>query len=289
MGVIVSTRRTPRPGIALLVAGGLFAWTCALASIAVAIIMIGSVAGQGLAGIADFPTHVGVAVALAWSAGVVAAALPVATLVSFLASIAAAEDSLGDPLNVAVRAWLRIAPAVPSVLVGLAAAMVMTNAARTAWVFSHPLLAAAAVLCALHLPVMTSRFRSVLRAVPARWRVGAAAAGSDVWSSYRTVIVPRALPGIVAVVLNAAGQMLGETAAVAMLLAVSWPAAVVGEKPASMPLAVHIWLSLSGGARDARIVAMSAAELLALLAAIIVLRFAARLLLHRRRRAGAAA
>jgi ABC-type phosphate transport system permease subunit len=178
------------------------------------------------------------------------------------------------------------------VVIGVAVLAILTSdSAILAWARSNAWTAAAVALGVLNLPIMTARFRTVLRAVPLRWRSAAAAAGADPAETFFGVVAPRAAPGKVAVLLNAAGQMLGETVVVAIVLSVE-----NGSRQANgvtafapVPLAVHLWQDLTLGHPDLSNASVAASETLLLLAAIVALRFAARVLLRRRRRLAASA
>jgi ABC-type phosphate transport system permease subunit len=219
---------------------------------------------------------------------VLALALPVAIVLSFLAGAAGADPVIGGRVGRALNLSLRVGPAVPAVAIGLAMIGLVTSDARVEQLVQrNPIAWAAAGLALLNMPIMTARFRSALRAVPREWRAAAQAGGASPPAAFFGISVPRAMPGIVAVMLHGAGEMLGETAAVAMVLTLSSGATVINHALtfAPSPLPVHLWQRLAIGqpwnAPEA------AAETLLLLVAILLLRFAARVLQRRRRRAGA--
>lgn len=291
----VAAGREPHSRVALQIAGGLAVWLSGIVTIALAVAMIAALYRDGWQNIvwvftpaSDF----GLAQALSSSAILLALALPPALAVAFFAGAAAAEPSIGGAAGTVLNFALRAGPSVPSVAIGLAAlALVTSNAAIESAVQSFPLAAAAIALVGLNLPIMSARFRFVFRAVPSSWLTAAMAAGASPVAAYFSVVVPRATPGIVGVVLSGVGQMLGETAVVAMVLSVSNGVKFVNHtltfSPA--PLSVHLWQRLALGHPDASAAPAIASETLLLLAAILVVRFVARLLLRGRRAASVVA
>jgi ABC-type phosphate transport system permease subunit len=289
MGMSGSAHNDHGSAGALLVARGLGAWTCATAVIAVVVLMLVTLAGRASSTIWRAPipgSGSGLADLLLWSTIVVSIALPPSALIAFFAAVAAAERPVGGWAGAAVNASLRFAPAIPSVVFGVAAlAIVTSDAAVFAWAHENAMTAAVIALGALNLPIMTARFRTAFREVPHRWRMAAAAAGADPPATFFGIVVPRAALGTIAAMLTAAGQMLGETALLAIVLGVGNG----GLMFALAPLSVHLWEDLLESRHGLTPAVSQASEVLVLLAAIVVLRFAARVLLRRRRRSGATA
>jgi ABC-type phosphate transport system permease subunit len=287
--------RERRSRLVLQIAGGLAVWLSGILAIALAAAMVGALYREGwqdIVWVFSAASGSGIIEAL-WSCAILLAlALPPAIAVSFFAGVAAAEPSIGGVAGRILNFTLRFGPSVPSVVIGIAAlAFVTSSASVEGAVVANPLGAAALALIALNLPIMSARFRFVLWAVPSNWLAAAMAAGASPVDAFFRVVVPRATPGIVGVVLSGGGQMLGETAAVATLLSVSKGVKFVNHSltfsPA--PLSVHLWQRLALGHPDPSGAPAVASEALILLCAIIVLRFVARILLRRRRSAGAIA
>jgi ABC-type phosphate transport system permease subunit len=261
--------------------GGLAAWFCGVFAIGLALAMIVVLARDGWQEIAvETVSGSEIIPSLEWSLALIAIALPLAALISMGAGVAAAEPSFGGLAGRLLNVALRAGPAVPSVAIGVAALAVVAtdpqiaNATRT-----HPIVSAAVALAALNLPIMSARFRTVFRAVPLAWRIAAAASGSTPGLAFRRIVLPRAWPGILAELLNGAGQMLGETAVIAIVLSLS--------NGAHAPLSVYLWQRLTQhGAAAGATGPIAAAEALVLVVAIAALRVAARGLLRRTRRPG---
>jgi ABC-type phosphate transport system permease subunit len=284
MGVsgVAASREAAARSSAYIVAG-LSAWLCGAAAIGITAVMIVALAQAGwqervrALGAASGPAVVSAA---EWSALLVLFALPVAAIVSFAAGVAAAEPAIGGAIGKFLNVALRVGPAVPSVAIGIAALALVTSDPRLESAARlHPIGAAAIALAVLNLPIMTARFRSVLRAAPRDWRIAATAAGATPGGAFVRISLPRAWPGIAGVLLNAVGQMLGETAVVAIVLSAF--------TDAPLPVSVHLWQRLSYGSSSAQGAPAAASEALLLVFSIVVLRLAARGLQRRRRLTGA--
>lgn len=148
---------------------------------------------------------------------------------------------LTDLGPLALRRWVRSAvellAAIPSVVYGLWAALVLApllrNVVEPALIatslpifrgpsFGTDLLCASLVLAIMVLPTVAWIARDVLAAVPAELREGALALGATPWDVVRLVVLPHARRGLLGAVLLGFGRAVGETMAVA---------AVVGSRP----------------------------------------------------------
>lgn len=134
-----------------------------------------------------------------------------------------------------VAALVELLAAVPSVVYGLWAALVLAPLLRTTIepalesafgalpLFRGPklgvgLLCAALVLAVMVLPTIASVAREVLRAVPAELREGGLALGATRWDVVRRVVLPHARAGILGAILLGFGRAVGEAMAVAMVI-----------------------------------------------------------------------
>ena len=138
-----------------------------------------------------------------------------------------------------VSAVIELLAAVPGVVYGLWAAIVLAPLMRTTIepaledhlgflpMFRGPkvgvgLLCASLVLAVMILPTIASVSREVLRAVPSELREGGLALGATRWDVVRRIVLPHAKSGIFGAILLGYGRAVGETMAVAM---------VVGSRP----------------------------------------------------------
>ncbi len=132
-----------------------------------------------------------------------------------------------------VSSLVELLAAIPSVVYGLWAAIVLAPLLRTTVqpalariggpLFHGPhlgfgILCASIVLAIMLLPTIASVSRHVLRAVPAELREGALALGATPWDVVRLVVVPHARHGILGAVLLGLGRAVGETMAVATVV-----------------------------------------------------------------------
>ena len=141
------------------------------------------------------------------------------------------------PLRRWVSSAIELLAAIPSVVYGLWAALVLAPILRT-WVepalertalpffrgpsFGFDLLCASLVLAVMVLPTIAWISRDVLASVPAELREGALALGATPWDVVRLVVLPHARRGLLGAILLGFGRAIGETMAVA---------AVVGSRP----------------------------------------------------------
>ncbi|MFW6436860.1 MAG: phosphate ABC transporter permease PstA [Halococcoides sp.] len=103
---------------------------------------------------------------------------------------------------------------VPSVVYGLLGLAVFRN------VFGLPnglVIAAAATLGLLVLPIVIVSAQEALRSVPDEFRQGAFGLGASRWQTVRNVVLPEALPGILTGTILALGRAIGETAPLVMI------------------------------------------------------------------------
>ena len=134
-----------------------------------------------------------------------------------------------------VAALVELLAAVPGVVYGLWAAIVLAPLLRTTVepaleahlgflpMFRGPkvgvgLLCASLVLAVMILPTIASLSREVLRAVPTELREGGLALGATRWDVVRRIVLPHAKQGIFGAILLGFGRAVGETMAVAMVV-----------------------------------------------------------------------
>lgn len=193
----------------------------------------------------DFVTHAtwdpvhGVYGALAFVWGtVLTSAVALGLAVPVALGVAVFLTDLGPRrLRRAVSSLVELLAAIPSVVYGLWAALVLAPLLRSSVqpalgalggpLFRGPplgvgVLCASVVLAIMILPTIASVARGVLRAVPPELREGALALGATPWDVVRHVVIPHAKSGLVGAVLLGLGRAVGETMAVA---------AVVGSRP----------------------------------------------------------
>ena len=215
-----STRQAFSPSVTA-VAG----WTCSLLVVATAVAFLGLLALRGWTDLAHSrAAAIGTTFAgeLEMSTRVVAASIPIVVAIAFFAAVSTVSRAIGGHSWHWLNTSLRFGPAMPAVVLAAAAIGVIRFASGGQWFDDHPILGLVIALAAFNLPIMTERFRSALRSVPRRWRVAAIAAGASPAFAFARVALPRAWPGIGAVVLNGVGEMFGESVVVLSLLGVRY-------------------------------------------------------------------
>ena len=149
-------------------------------------------------------------------------------LVSFVGAIIAIPIGLGCTIYLSeladskikkiLKPAIEILAGVPSVIYGLFAALVLSN-----WIMElfDPLyrlnaLNGAIILAIMMIPIQVSISEEALNAVPRNLREASYAMGATRWETIKGVIIPAALPGIIASIALAIGRAVGETMAVLM-------------------------------------------------------------------------
>lgn len=169
------------------------------------------------------------------TAGVLAVALGLAVPVGLGAAVWLSEYA--GPRGGPVRGALDLLATVPSIVHGLFGMALFCEALGLGW----SLWAGGLTLGLMILPLFTRLAEEALRAVPDTWRRAGAAAGLDRWQLLGPVILPAALPGLVASLVLATGRALGESAALLFTAgtALRMPAGL--DEPGRV-LALHVYV-----------------------------------------------
>ncbi len=150
-----------------------------------------------------------------------AIALLVAGPIGLLSAIYLAEYATPRVRGI-VKPVLEILAGIPTVVYGFIAALAVapllrnTGAAFGVEVSSESALAAGSVMGVMIIPLITSLSDDVLAAVPQAMREGSYGLGATQSETIRKVLLPAALPGIIAGFLLAASRAIGETMIVVM-------------------------------------------------------------------------
>jgi phosphate transport system permease protein len=131
---------------------------------------------------------------------------------------------------------------VPSIIYGLLGLEVFVRALG----LGRSLLAGAATLALLLLPMVIMTSREALRTVPHSLREACYALGADRWITLRKVILPMCLPGILTGLILSLARALGETAPLITIGALTY-VAVLPDSPMSpftaLPIQTFNWVS----------------------------------------------
>lgn len=131
---------------------------------------------------------------------------------------------------------------VPSVIYGLLGLSLFVRV----FALGHSLLAGAATLALLVLPIVIMAAREALRVVPDSLREAGYALGATRWQTIRRVVLPMALPGILTGAILAISRAIGETApliVVGALAYVTFLPAGPGSSFTALPIQIFNWAS----------------------------------------------
>lgn len=230
------------------------ALTVLAAALAVLGILLAEVASQGAsrlswAFITGYPSRraatAGLLPALAGSLWLVLLASLMAMPVGVGAAIAL-EEYAGR------RRWARLIEinianlaAVPSIIYGLLGLGLFVRAMQ----LERTVIAGAATLALLMLPVVILTAREALRAVPLSQREAALALGSTKWQTIWHHVLPTALPGLLTGLILAVSRVIGETAPLIVIGALTY-VPFVPDGPSSpftaLPIQIFAWISRPG-------------------------------------------
>jgi phosphate transport system permease protein len=171
-----------------------------------------------------------------------------------------------------IRNSIQNIASVPSVVVGLFGWGIFV----LAFGWGHSLLAGAATLSIMMIPIATATTIKALEQVPDHYRLNALAMGATKWESIKGQTLKYALPSILTGYLFSISRVIGETAPIMLTVAVAnigtvFPSRLTGQGVAMLPFTIwYLALFTPGtGGRPTFGWAMSGAMLLLLISAII--------------------
>lgn len=98
---------------------------------------------------------------------------------------------------------------IPSVVFGLFGYVFFGTTLK----LGYSLLTGSLTLTLIILPLITRNTQEALKAVPDSYRIGALGIGATKWYMIRTILLPSAMPGIIAGIILSVGRIVGESAA----------------------------------------------------------------------------
>lgn len=168
---------------------------------------------------------------------------------------------------------------VPSIIYGLLGLELFVRALK----FERSLLAGAATLALLVLPVVIMSSREALRTVPATIREAAWGLGADRAQTMRRVVLPMAMPGIMTGIILSLARAIGETAPLITIGALTYIAFLpdsIRSPFTALPIQIFNWISRP----QAGFHANAAAGIVVLLTLMLIMNAAAILLRARLQR-----
>jgi len=174
----------------------------------------------------------GIMPAIVGSLYLVVVTMALATPVGILAAVYLSEYARKGPLVRAIRVAILNLAGVPSIVyglfgMGLFVMVVMPQVLRLTRGGGESgksacLLAAAATMAVLILPIVIATTEEALRQVPQGLRAASLALGATRWQTIWRVVIPNALPGILTGLVLAVGRAAGETAPILLTGAFFW-------------------------------------------------------------------
>lgn len=146
--------------------------------------------------------------------GAAAVAIPLGVMAAlYIAEVA--PVSIRDFL----KSGVELLAAIPSVVIGFIGMVTLVPLVRTLLDLPTGLTAFAGsiMLGFMALPTIVSISEDAIRAVPWNYKEGALALGATRWQTMYRIVLPAALPGIIAAVMLGLGRVIGETMAVMMI------------------------------------------------------------------------
>ncbi len=119
-----------------------------------------------------------------------------------------------------LRPSIELLAGIPSIVYGLFALVVVVRLIKVSFHLptGETLLAGSVTLAVMILPIIISISQDSLEAVPKTYKEGSLALGATDWQTIRNVLLPSAMPGVMAGTILGMGRAIGETMAVVLVL-----------------------------------------------------------------------
>ena len=185
----------------------------------------------------------------------------------------------GNKLVKVVRLMSETLSGIPSIVFGLFGYLFFVVACK----FDYSLLAGSLTLAIMVLPTIMTTTEEALRSIPDSYREGSFGLGAGKLRTVFRVILPSAIPGILAGVILSIGRIIGETAALI------YTAGSVAKVPESLmgsgrTLAVHMYVLFNEGLSMERAYGTAVILLLLVLAVNLLSNFVASTLIRKKNR-----
>ncbi len=164
------------------------------------------------------PAQFGILALVAGSLVVTLGATVVAVPLGVMAALYIAEVAPAGIKDI-LKSGVELLAAIPSVVIGFIGMVTIVPLIRTTFNLSTGLSAfsGALMLAFMAMPTIVSISEDAIRAVPWAYKEGALALGATKWQTMYRIVIPAALPGIIAAVMLGIGRVIGETMAVMMI------------------------------------------------------------------------
>jgi phosphate transport system permease protein len=177
----------------------------------------------------------------------------------------APNSGMGGAITRLIRINISNLAGVPSVVYGLLGLAVFANIVGLGF---GTVITAALTLSLLILPIVIISAREAISSVPDSLRQASYGMGATRWQTIRTVVLPRAIPGILTGTILALGRAIGETAPLIMIGVATTqfnPPAGLFSKTTAMPMQIFSWSDRAQPAFQYGVVAAGVVTLLIVL------------------------
>jgi phosphate transport system permease protein len=188
------------------------------------------------------PLLAGVLAALAGSAYLMVLTAAMAIPLGLGAAVYLEEYARPGRLTSVIEINISNLAGVPSIIYGLLGLELFVRVMG----LGRSLLAGAATLALLLLPMVIMASREALRTVPRSIREACFALGADRWQTLRRVVLPMCLPGVLTGVILSLARAIGETAPLITIGALTYVAFVpdsLGSPFTALPIQIFNWVS----------------------------------------------
>jgi phosphate transport system permease protein len=184
----------------------------------------------------------GIYPALIGSAWLIALTALLAVPVGVAAAIYLEEYGRGTALERLIEINIANLAGVPSIIYGLLGLEIFVRVVG----MGRSVLAGAATLALLLLPMVIMAAREALRTVPQSLREASFALGGDRWQTIRRVVLPLSLPGVLTGIILALARAIGETAPLITIGALTYVAFLPrspGDPFTALPIQIFNWVT----------------------------------------------
>ncbi|MBK5251982.1 MAG: phosphate ABC transporter permease PstA [Peptostreptococcaceae bacterium] len=173
---------------------------------------------------------------------VIGVSILIVTPIGICAAIYMVEYAKPGPMVRSIRFATESLAGIPSIIFGLFGFLLFVTALH----FKFSILSGALTLSIMVLPTIVRTTEEALKSVPDAYREGSLGLGASKLSTIVKVILPTAIPGILAAVILSIGRIVGETAAVYMTVGMA-PYIPRGLMDSGRTLSVHLYILAKEG------------------------------------------
>ncbi len=203
---------------------------------------MGSISWEFLTGMAKGDGEGGILPMIITTFYVIAISIAMATPIGICAAIYLVEYAKEGRLVRIIRFATESLAGIPSIIFGLFGFLFFVTALH----FKFSIISGALTLSIMVLPTIVRTTEEALKSVPVSYREGSLGLGASKLNTIINVVLPSAIPGVLAAVILSIGRIIGETAAVYMTVGMA-PYIPKGFMESGRTLSVHLYLLAKEG------------------------------------------